>query len=183
MNLLGWLKSQIQAVFSIYQHTDEQTREIRYELRQHLGSIQLNKHNRPNKQMRKKLGRIGIVCGRHHMYHRDIYKSKHQWVRFVLYALWNDISILPMLPEHRICIHTRWPKGMAKALGYYQYAGYIVRADVVDTIRWKHANPFDINAISTKLGLSLAESRKVCAAMGIIPKQPHPSPNKRKKAQ
>ena len=43
--------------------------------------------------------------------------------------------------------------------------------------------PLDINAISTKLGLPLAESRKICSAMGILPKQPHPSPNKRKKAQ
>ena len=183
MNVLGWLKSQIQSVFSIYQHTDEQTREIRYELRQNLGSFQLHKRNRPNKNMRKNLGRLGIVCGKHHLYHRDIYKSKHQWVRFVLYALWNDISRLPTLPEHRVCIHTRWPKGMAKALGYYQYAGYIVRADVIDTIRWKHATPFDINAISSKLGLPLAESRKICGSMGILPKEPPTSHSKRKKAQ
>ena len=183
MNLLGWLKSQIQAVFSIYQHTDEPTREVRYELRQNLGSIQIQKRNRPSKNMRQKLGKLGIVCGRHHMYHRDIYKSKYQWVRFVLYALWNNISILPMLPEHRVCIYTRWPKGMAKALGYYQYAGYIVRADVIDTIRWKHSSPLDITSISSKLGLPLIESRKICSAMGILPTQQYPSPNKRKKAK
>ena len=43
--------------------------------------------------------------------------------------------------------------------------------DVVDTIRWKHAN-LDINAISTKLGLPLAESRKICSAMGIYSNNP-----------
>ena len=63
MNLLGWLKSQIQAVFSIYQHTDEQTREIRYELRQNLGSIQLDKHNRPSK-VEKETRENRIVCGK-----------------------------------------------------------------------------------------------------------------------
>ena len=108
LHLLGWLKNQIQSVFSIYQGTDEQTREIRYDLRQHLGSIPLHKHNRPNKGMRRKLGKVGIVCGKHHLYHRDIYNSKHQWVRFVLYALWHSIPILPTLPEHRVCIQTRW---------------------------------------------------------------------------
>ena len=72
----GMAQNQIQSVFSIYQGTDEQTREIRYDLRQHLGSIPLHKHNRPNKGMRRKLGKVGIVCGKHHLYHRDIYKSK-----------------------------------------------------------------------------------------------------------
>ena len=62
-NLLGWLKIQIQSVFCIYQHTDEQTREIRYDLRQHLGSIPLHKHNRPKKGMRQKLGGLESSVG------------------------------------------------------------------------------------------------------------------------
>ena len=127
--------------------------------------------------------KVGIVCGKHHLYHRDIYKSKHQWIRFVLYALWHNIPILPTLPEHRVCIQTRWSKGMAKALGYYQYAGYIVRADVIDTIRWQNSNPVNINRISSKLGLPLAESQKIVIAMGIMSKDIPSSPKKRKKSQ
>jgi hypothetical protein len=60
---------------------------------------------------------------------------------------------------------------MAKSLGYYQYAGYIVRADIIDGIRWKNSQQFDLSAICTKLGLSLTESTKVCKAMGIWPKE------------
>ena len=184
MNILGWLKTQIQSVFAIYQHTDEHTRTVRYELRKNLGSVAIDKRSRPNAQMRKRLGKLGIVCGKHYMYHRDIYKSKHQWVRFVLYALWNDISILPTLPEHRVCLKERWPKGMAKALGYYQYAGYIIRADVIDIIRWKHAHPLNANTISSKLGLPLAETHKICKAMGIAASESKsPTPNKRRNAK
>jgi len=171
LNLLGWLQTHIQKIFSIYQRDDDSTRELRYELRQHLGTIPLNKKNRPQTHMRKKLGRCGIVCGKHHLYHKDIYKSKYQHLRFVLYALWHDITLLPEPPEHRVCIKTTWPKGMAKSLGYYQYAGYIIRADVIDGIRWKNTQPFTLNTICSKLGLSLPEGTKVCKAMGIWPKE------------
>ena len=105
------------SIFDLSTRTDEQTREIRYELRQNLGSIQLDKHNRPSKKL-KKLGRIGIVCG-NTTCTIGISINQTSMGRFVLYALWHDISILPMLPEHRICIHSM-AKGMAKALGYYQ---------------------------------------------------------------
>ena len=170
LNLLGWLQLHIQKVFAIYQFEDEPTRELRFELRQHLGSTPLHKNNRPTPKLRKKLGQFGIVCGRHHLYHKDIYKSKYQHIRFVLFALWNDITLLPERPEHRVCLKTKWPNGMAKSLGYYQYAGYIVRADVIDVIRWKNTKQFNLNAICSKLGLSIPESTKVCKAMGIWPK-------------
>ena len=167
MTILSWVQTQIRQLFAIYQKEDESTRETRYELRQNLGTLHLTKETRPNTKHRKRLGKVGIVCGRHHMYHRDIYKSKHQLLRFVLYGLWHSVQLLPAPPEHRVCIKAKWPKGMAKSLGYYQYAGYIVRADVIDSIRWKHSAPLQLDAICSKLGLSKLESIKICKAMGI----------------
>ncbi len=167
INVQGWLQEQIQTFLGIYQRDHEATRAERFELRKNLGVIQLHKNKRPNAKKRKQLGHCGVVCGKHFQYHKDVFKTKYQHIRFVLYALWHDIILKPELPEHRVCFKPKWPKGLAKQMGYYQYAGYTIRADVIDGIRWKHTNPFQLNPICSKLGLSIVEATKVCKAMGI----------------
>ena len=43
---------------------------------------------------------------------------------------------LPELPLADVAPQLKWPKGWGRLLGYYTYAGYVIRADIADKIRW-----------------------------------------------
>ena len=139
VNVQGWLQESIKKIFSLYTGTDETTRELRFDIRQQLGTYRVHRRQNLSKSMRQSLGRSNIVCGKHYLYHKDIYKTRFQVMRFLLYGLWNDVDLLPEMPEQRTAFKATWPVGMARALGYYQYAGWTIRADVVDKIRWANA--------------------------------------------
>jgi ATP-dependent RNA helicase SUPV3L1/SUV3 len=166
VNVQGWLQESIKTVFSLYTGTDEVTRELRFDIRQQIGTYRISRSQKLSKAIRQSLGRSNIVCGKHYLYHRDIYKTRFQMMRFLLYALWNDIDLLPELPEQRTAFKANWPQGTARTLGYYQYAGWTIRADVVDKIRWAK-DRLSLNDVASRLGLTLEQAEKVSAAMQL----------------
>jgi hypothetical protein len=150
LTIRGWFSQQIIDLYSVFQSPVDDLREIFYELKQGIGVVEKNKcpnNGRIKKWDRRVLAKYGIVCGHKFFYHPSVYRSKFQVIRFVLFSLWNELPSMPELPMADVAPQLKWPKGIAKQLGYYIYAGHVIRADMVDKIRWhlrKKINGFPI---------------------------------------
>ena len=167
VNVEGWIRNTIRDLMAIYPSSDDESRQYRYDIRQQLGTFKLSKKQRISKAIRKQLGHSNIICGRHYLYHKDIYKPKWQLIRIALYAIWYEVELLPNGPGQLVSFKEIWPRGMSSFLGYYQYAGYIIRADVIDAIRWASHKGIHLNTVASRLGLPLNEAQKITAQMNL----------------
>lgn len=163
MAIQDWLQQEISAFFALYPTATDSSKTIRFELRQNLGSLVKMEHPKLTPDQQQSLRKSGIIIGKKYIYHKDVFKTKHQQIRFLLYALENDLPQIPELPLHHTCGKMDWPKGMAKKLGYAIYCGYTIRADVVD----KMYTDKDTHTRLSRLGLPKQLAEPIIQAMNL----------------
>jgi ATP-dependent RNA helicase SUPV3L1/SUV3 len=129
--LTGWLKDQSDSLYGLIGNSSAELT-IVYDIKHGLGVLE----KRVSSSDRKRLAKLKITCGHRYLYNRNIFKVRYQLIRFTLYAIWNDLSSIPERPGSDVAPRVTWPKGFGRTMGYYNYAGYVIRADVVDKIRW-----------------------------------------------
>ena len=139
LGLKGWLQHQIDQLYALFPSSSDGTQEIVYDLRQGLGSVErlgLSNKGRLSKGQRQRLSRQYVVVGHHFLYNAYVFKVRYQTIRFLLYTIWNGLCEIPERPNSEVAFQVRWPKGFGRKMGYYTYAGYVIRADSIDKIRW-----------------------------------------------
>ena len=138
--LQDWLQTQLQQFFKLFAAPKSGLRDIHLLLQEHLGYIPPKSLPQLSQKQKQILKGSKLVFGRKGLYHQEIYKSKFQLTRFMLYGLWHNLAEIPSTPEQIICYQTLWPKGFGGTMGYTMAMGYWIRNDILDKIRYRNAS-------------------------------------------
>lgn len=166
--LQDWLQKRCQLFFQLFSNPKPELRDIHLLLQEHLGNIPKKSLPKLSQKQKKALYRSQLVFGRKGLYHKQIYKSKFQEIRFMLHALWYNFSETPPHPEQIICYKIRWPKGFGRVMGYTHSAGYWIRDDIIDKIHYRKPSPEQ--AISW-LGIGKEQWKTIAKSLGIENKE------------
>ena len=162
--LQDWLQKHIQQFFQLFSRPKEGLRDVHLLLQEHLGYIPKKSLPRLSPKQRKMFRQSRLSFGKKGVYHQEIYKTKFQATRFMLYALWHDATEIPSHPEQAVCYKVGWPKGFGRAMGYTHSAGFWIRDDIIDKIHYRKAS--EQQALSW-LGVNKKSWPSIANSLGI----------------
>jgi ATP-dependent RNA helicase SUPV3L1/SUV3 len=86
---------------------------------------------------RQALSAAGVRLGVEHVFVASLLRPEATRWRLALWAVWNEINILPPLPAPgrvSITVDGEWPKGFLEAAGFWRIGSEAVRIDMVERL-------------------------------------------------